>query len=214
LEAKNQAQHISVVALACSSGGLRAMREILAALPREFPVPIIIAQHRGDTRESYLPEILRTSTPLAVRDAQHGEPLTPGTVHLCPAGRHIQVTPAGTLSIIDGPRINFVRPSADLLFRSIAEVYGEQGAVVVLTGNGHDGSMGAWAVRKAGGVVIAQDDASADYPDMPRAAIDLGKADLVLPLERIPFALMCLTMGAEAADAAMPPAGSKPRLSL
>jgi two-component system chemotaxis response regulator CheB len=189
--------------MACSSGGLRAMREIVSALPRGFPAPIIIAQHRGDFAESYLPEILRAWTPLTVRDAQDGERLEPGTVHLCPAGRHIQVMPGGTLRITDGPRINHVRPSADLLFESVANVYGERAAVVVLSGNGHDGSMGSWAVRKAGGVVIAQDEASSDYPSMPAAAVDLGRADLILPLERIPFALMCLAMGAEAAAAAV-----------
>ncbi|UQA55405.1 chemotaxis protein CheB [Polyangium aurulentum] len=203
-----------MVAIACSSGGLRAMRGILSALPREYPVPIIISQHRGDTQESYLPALLGGWTPLAVHDAQHGERLTPGTVHLCPAGRHIQVTPAGTLRITDGPRINFVKPSADLLFQSVADVFGERSAAVILTGNGWDGSMGARAIRGAGGVVIAQDEATSDYPDMPRAAVDLGKADLVLPLERIPFALMCLALGTEAAAAAMPPSGAKPGLNL
>jgi two-component system, chemotaxis family, protein-glutamate methylesterase/glutaminase len=200
--AEYPAQTVSVVALACSSGGLRALREILSALPPQFPIPIIVAQHRGDLKESYLPEILRASTSLTVRDAEHGERLAPGTVHLCPAGRHIQVTPAGTLRITDGPKINFVKPSADLLFQSLAETYGERAAVVVLTGNGIDGSRGAWAVRKAGGVVIAQDEASSDYPAMPVSAIDLGRADLVLPLDRIPFALTCLAMGPEAAAAA------------
>jgi two-component system chemotaxis response regulator CheB len=178
------------------------MRAIVSALPREFPTPIIIAQHRGDFTESYLPQILGAWTPLAVHDAQHGERLAPGTVHLCPAGRHIQVMPGGTLRITDGPRINHVRPSADLLFDSVANVYGERAVAVVLSGNGHDGSKGSWAVRKAGGVVIAQDEASSDYPSMPVAAVELGRADLILPLERIPFALMCLAMGTEAAVAA------------
>jgi two-component system chemotaxis response regulator CheB len=210
---QSQPQPVAVVAIACSSGGLRAMREIVSALPREFPAAIVIAQHRGDTQESYLPSLLGASTALKVRDAQDGERLEPGTVHLCPAARHIEVVRDGRLRITDGPRIKFVKPSADLLFHSMADVYGEQGAAVVLTGNGHDGSLGTRAVRAAGGVVIAQDEASSDFPDMPRSAVDIGRADLILPLERIPFALMCLAMGtaeAAAASSAMTKAQPSP----
>lgn len=178
-----------VVALACSAGGYTAVREILAALPEDFPAPIIVAQHRGPQAPEVLVNLLSLRAKLRVKTAAPMEVMRPRCVYVCPPGRHIEIAAPGVLHTWPGPRLDFVRPSCDLLFKSIAETYGHRGVCVVLTGCGADGAFATRNVRRAGGYVIAQDETSAAYPDMPRAAVELGRVDLTLPLKDIPFAL-------------------------
>jgi two-component system chemotaxis response regulator CheB len=199
-----------VVAIAASAGGLRALRQILAALPASFPVPLLLALHRGDAPAGTLVDVLRSRTGLAVREARQGERPLGGTVYVAPGGRHLELTPGGRLSVRRAGRINFVCPSADLLFASAARRYGSRALAVVLTGQGRDGAQGAKAVRNAGGYVLVQDRATSEHFGMPCSAIETRKPGLVLPLGEIAYTLEVLTRAnadGRAAPARQPPSG-------
>ena len=184
------------VAIAGSAGGLRALEQILGSLPASFPAPILVALHRSEARSDNLVALLRKSTLLEVRQACEGERPEAGTVYVAPGGRHLEVTPAGELSVQRCGRIRFVCPSADLLLQSVAERYGSRALALILTGYGSDGAAGALAVRRAGGFVLAQDPRSAEYPGMPASAVETRKVDLVLPLRQLGYALGLLAVPA------------------
>jgi two-component system chemotaxis response regulator CheB len=121
--------------------------------------------------------------------------LRPDHVFLAPPDEHLLVNRDGTVTLTHTELVNFVRPSADLLFESVAASYGERAIAVVLTGTGHDGSLGVTAIKQRGGTVIAQDESSSEFFGMPSAAIRTGAVDFVLPLEQIPLALITLLAG-------------------
>ncbi|WP_207483253.1 chemotaxis protein CheB [Arenibaculum pallidiluteum] len=200
----DQDRAYDVVGIVASLGGVLALSRTLAGLQPDFPLPILIVQHVRRDRPSLLPGILAARTRLAVTSAREGDRPLPGHVHVAPPDRHLLVRPDGTLGLADSDPVNFCRPAADVLFRSMAEVHGRRAIAVVLTGRGRDGARGVEAVRRQGGMAIAQDEATAEVGEMPRAAVDIGQADLVLPLDRIPFALEVLA--GEAARAGQPAA--------
>jgi len=118
-------------------------------------------------------------------------------VYLAPPDRHMLIKRKGVLTLTDSELVNFVRPSADLLFESVAAAYGPRALAVVLTGSGRDGALGVTAIKQRGGTVIAQDEASSEFFGMPSAAIKTGAVDHVLPLEDIaPRLVMLMTAGA------------------
>jgi two-component system chemotaxis response regulator CheB len=183
-----------VVALASSAGGIAAIGHILGSLPAGFPAAIVVVQHLDPRHRSLMAEILRRRTPLEVLQAAEGDMIRPGTVHIAPPDRHLLVNGDGTLSLTQSELVHFVRPSADLLFESVAASYKERAIAVVLTGTGSDGSLGIGAIKKMGGMVIAQDQESAEFFGMPAAAIKSGYADFILRLDEIPSALTTLVM--------------------
>jgi len=174
-----------VVALAASAGGLGALGEVLAAVPADCPAAFLVLQHLDAKRPSLLPAILDRRTALRTREAADGDRLEPGTVFVAPAGHHLLVNPGGSLSLSHAELVHFVRPSADLLFESVAASFRDRVVAVVLSGSGVDGAAGAVAVKKTGGTVFVQDEATSDFFGMPGAAIAAGAADRVLPLEEI-----------------------------
>ena len=182
-----------VVALVASAGGLGALTAVLKDLREDFPAAIVVDQHLGVG--STLPEILARRTALPVSWARDGEMLEAGTVHVCPRHMHLRVLPdlRCALSAFDG-EILLERP-LDVLLRSLAASCGARALAVVLTGIASDGAAGALALHAAGGTVLVQDPATAEYGDMPAATLAAGAADLVLPLERIGTALAELARG-------------------
>jgi two-component system chemotaxis response regulator CheB len=197
-----------IVGVGTSRGGLAALTALLGPLPADFPLPILVVQHLPADSRNYLPGILGGRTCLRVKPAEPGERPRPGTVHVAPAGHHLLVAPDGTLAFSQAERENFCRPAIDVLFRSLAELYGARAIGIVLTGMGRDGARGLAAIRAAGGLTIAQDDATAEAAGMPSAAIDLGKAELVLTPPRIAAALQIAVRPMQA-DAGIPaPLGS------
>jgi two-component system, chemotaxis family, protein-glutamate methylesterase/glutaminase len=180
-----------VVALAASAGGLSALSHILEELPGDFPLPIVVLQHLDPRHRSLMADILARRTRLAVKQAEEDEVIQPSTVYIAPPNNHLLVNPDGSISLTQTELVHFVRPSADLLFESLAASYKERVIVVVLTGTGTDGSMGVSAVKKMGGTVIAQDE-TAEFSGMPSAAIATGDVDFVLPLKEIPGAIRTL----------------------
>lgn len=186
-----------MVALASSAGGLRALSEILAVLPANFPAALAIVQHLDPRHRSLMAEILNRRTPLPVKEAEAGDCLQPGMIYIAPPNKHLLVNPDRTITLAQTELVHFVRPSADLLFESVAATYRERAIAVVLTGSGSDGSMGVQAIKKMGGTVIAQDEASAEFYGMPSAAIQTGQVDFILPLKEIASALITLVMTGE-----------------
>lgn len=188
-----------VVAIACSAGGLRAVQAVLGKLPASFPASILIALHRGEACSGVLVTLLQRRTALEVKQAQEGERLRPGTVYIAPGGRHLELADGGRLSVSRRGRIQFVCPSADVLFSSVAMHRGGRALALVLSGKGSDGAAGLQAIRRAGGFVVAQDPRRCEYPGMPSSAIETRKVDMVLALPEIGFALETLTQRAFAA---------------
>jgi len=188
-----------IVALAASAGGLKALSQVLSALPEGFPATLVVVQHLDPRHRSLMAEILSRRTPLLVKQAEEGESLRPATVYIAPPNRHLLVNPDSTLSLSQSELVHFLRPSADLLFESVAASYRQRAIAVVLTGTGSDGAMGVQAIKKMGGTVIAQDETTAEFFGMPSAAIDSGSVDFVLPLNEIPMALVTLVMKGDAA---------------
>ncbi len=187
-----------VVAMAASAGGLTALSQILTALPAEFPAAILVVQHLDPRHRSLMAEILSRRSPLKAQEAREGDTLSPGTVYIAPPNRHLLVNIDGTLSLSQSELVHFVRPSADLLFESVAAIYKDRAIAVVLTGTGSDGVMGVQAIKKMGGTVITQDEKTSEFFGMPSAAIQTGNVDFILPLDEIPSALTTLIMKGDA----------------
>ena len=183
-----------IVAIAASADGLKALIEILSALPFNFPVPIVIVKHISPKYPSFLTEILNRHTSLTVKHAEDGEKLHQSVVYIAPPDYHLLVKANGIVELSQSPKVHFVRPSADVLFESVAQSY-QQGAIaVVLTGGDSDGSKGVEAIKKMGGIAIAQDRETSTVFGMPAAAIATGCVDFVLPLPEIAGAIATLVM--------------------
>jgi two-component system chemotaxis response regulator CheB len=184
-----------VVAIGASTGGPKAVLELLRGLPAHFPLPILIVIHIGRGFATGLAEWLDHESALRVACAVDGEPLPEvgeGRVILATPDRHMTVR-GGKLRLVDGAERNFCRPSIDVLCESIAEEMGEHAIACLLTGMGCDGAAGLLAIRRAGGMTIAQDEATSVIFGMPREAVALSAARLVLPLNQIAPTLLSLT---------------------
>ena len=181
-----------VIAIAASAGGLNALGLVLSGLPESFPSAVLVVQHLDPRHPSFLADILKRRTALQVKEAEEGDRLRLGTVFIAPPNRHLLVNPDGTIALTQTELVHFVRPSADLMFESVAAVYRDRAIAVVLSGSGSDGSMGVGAIKKMGGTVIVQDEKSSEFFGMPGAAIQTGNVDLVLPLPQIPLTLVRL----------------------
>ncbi len=181
-----------IVAMASSAGGLEALSQVLAGLPKDFGAGIVIVQHLDPRHRSLMASILSRRTGLEVREACEGDRVCPGAAFIAPPNKHLLVKRDGSLSLSETELVHFVRPSADLLFESVAAGYAERAIAVVLSGSGTDAAMGVQAIKKMGGTVIAQDQSSAEFFGMPGAAIETGMVDFVLPLNEIAPALVTL----------------------
>jgi two-component system chemotaxis response regulator CheB len=179
---------IQVIAIAVSTGGPNALAELLPKLPADLAAPIVIVQHIPAMFSKALADRLDTKSPLHVQEGIHGAELRAGDVWVAPGDFHMTVRKEGLVHRIEtnqGPPENSCRPAADVLFRSVASVFGGSTLGVVLTGMGSDGAKGADVIVKAGGKVIAQDEASSVVWGMPGAVAQAGLVDGLYPLDRI-----------------------------
>ncbi|WP_394360069.1 chemotaxis protein CheB [Amycolatopsis sp. SB7-3] len=184
-----------IVAIGASAGGVKALLTVLKALPGDFPVPVVIVQHLDPHHDTVLAELLDRRSRLRVKLAEDGEVAEPGAAYVAPPDRHLLVGPGGELRLSERDKVRFVRPSADLLFESVAVACGAAALVCVLTGTGFDGSAGARAVSSRGGTVVAEDPSTAEFKGMPQAVVNAVAVDLTLPLEGIAAALVALIEG-------------------
>ena len=174
-----------IVAIAASAGGITALGRVLSGLPAGFPVPVVIVQHLDPRHKTIIAEVLGRRAQLPVRLAEEGERAKAGSIYVAPPNHHLLVEADGVLMLSSSELVHFVRPSADLLFESVAGTYGPRAIACVLTGTGSDGAMGASAVKSRGGTVIAEDPESAEFRGMPEAVIASGAVDFVLPLDEV-----------------------------
>ena len=183
---------IEAVGVAASTGGPAALYRFLEALPRDLGVPVLVVQHIADGFVAGLVRWLSGATVLPVTEASDGTPLAPGHVYVAVDDRHLVVND-GRIELSTAEPVGGFRPSANVLFESLAKSYGRATAVVVLTGMGDDGMIGASAVRAAGGLVLAQDAESSAVFGMPSAVATAGLASAVGPAEDLAYRIARLS---------------------
>ncbi len=187
-----------LLAVGASTGGPAALATLLAALPAGLPLGTVVVQHIA---QGFVPGLigwLKSVTPLRVKAAEDGELIAGGSVYIAPTGAHTAVTAGGRLALLRRPPVDNQRPAVDVLFEAVGQHYGRHTIAVLLTGMGRDGARGLKAIRDAGGRTIAQDEATSVVYGMPRAAVELGAAEQVLPLDDIAPAVLRL-VGRESA---------------
>ena len=176
---------IDVVAIGTSTGGPNALAEVIAKLPSDFPVPIVIVQHMPPTFTRFLADRLTAGSSLLVREAIPSGVLQPGQVWIAPGDFHMSLyrqESSVNIRTFQAPPENSCRPSVDVLFRSVAEVFAHNTLAVVMTGMGQDGLRGCEHIKEAGGQIIVQDEATSIVWGMPGYVAKAGLADSVLPL--------------------------------
>lgn len=184
-----------ILAVGASAGGPSALSTLLAGLPMGLPVPVVIVQHMPGEFVTGLARWLKKVTPLPVDIAQHNRVLRPGIVYLSPGDSHLAVNRQGALlvaNLLPEPGGYRYQPAVDVLFESVAAACGAAAVGIILTGMGDDGAAGLLAMRQAGAHTFAQDQASCTVFGMPAAAIERGAVEQVLPLERLPDAVLRL----------------------
>jgi two-component system chemotaxis response regulator CheB len=174
-----------IVAMAASTGGPAALCQILAELPGDFPVPIVVVQHIAEGFVAGFASWLNTSVSIRVKVAEQGEPLLPHTVYVAPDNRHLGMRSGGAVLISSDAPVDGFRPSASFLFNSTARVFGSSALAVVLTGMGWDGLEGVRAIRSAGGQIVVQDKESSVVFGMPGVVAAAGLSDSMVPLSAI-----------------------------
>jgi two-component system, chemotaxis family, protein-glutamate methylesterase/glutaminase len=170
----------TIVVIGASSGGIDALRVIMAGLPRDLPAAICVVVHTAGNAPGILDSILGRAGALRVRNAATGMPIEEREVYVAPPDYHLLIEP-GHLSLTKGPKENRFRPAIDALFRSAAQVYGPAAIGVVLTGNLDDGTAGLWAIKRLGGIAVVQDPADAMFPSMPANAARYVDVDHSVP---------------------------------
>ncbi len=187
---------VQVVAIGVSTGGPDALSHVLPALPKDFPVPVVIAQHMPAIFTSLLAARLTVKSNLPVQECVSGEPLTAGRIVIAPGDFHMIVNQENGVAMLrthQGPKENFCRPSVDVLFRSIASVYGARTLAVILTGMGQDGVKECDTLRRLGARIFVQDEATSVVWGMPGFVARAGLADKILPLDQIGYEIVRAT---------------------
>jgi two-component system chemotaxis response regulator CheB len=177
-----------IVAIGISTGGPQSLQYLLAQLPPDFPGSIVVVQHMPEGFTEMFARRLDECCSLNVKEAQSGDLLLAGRVLICPGSRHMKVKrlPLGDIAILsDDPRVNGHRPSADVLFKSVAEEFGQHAVGLLMTGMGEDGAHGLGLIKATGGSTIAQGEQSCVVFGMPKAAIERGHAMRVVELEAL-----------------------------
>jgi len=180
-----EGRRYDAMVLGGSMGGFEAMQRIVARLPSDLDLAILVALHRGSTSHDPLARLLAGHCPLDVKEADEKECIRSGVLYLAPANYHLLVELDHSLSLSVDPRVNFARPSIDLLFETAADAYRQSLIGVLLTGANSDGTDGLRHIKARGGLTIAQDPADAQASTMPRSAIQAGVVDRVLALDQI-----------------------------
>lgn len=186
-----EAMKIEAVVIGASAGGIEALPEILAPLPANFAAPVIIALHmHPHSHDGFLANALNSKCRLKVKEAEEKEALEAGYVYLAPANYHLLIEKDRTVSLSTEDKVNYSRPSIDVLFESAAEAFGKKISGIILTGGNSDGAAGLKKIKALGGLALVQDPDSAEAASMPRAAIENCAVDRVLSLADLGKALV------------------------
>jgi two-component system chemotaxis response regulator CheB len=185
----------SIVAMGTSWGGLSALTKLLGELPEEFPIPIVVVQHRSKDSDRLLAQLLGDATPLKVCEVDDKDALCAGTVHIAPANYHILVE-SGYLSLSTEEPVRYSRPSIDVMFASAADTYRSETIGVILTGANEDGARGLSHIVKRGGHALIQDPKTAEIRIMPEAALHSVPTAEVVKLDKLAPRLLELSRGA------------------
>jgi two-component system chemotaxis response regulator CheB len=196
LDATWGGRDIDAIVIGTSAGGVEALSTVLPALRVGVGAPVFVVLHLPREKPSLLVDIFTPKCALPVREAEDKEPVEPGTVYFAPPDYHLLIDDGPALALSSDEAVHFSRPSIDVLFESAAEVYGARLLGIILTGASEDGAAGLDAVRRAGGCTVVQQPETAQVALMTEAALKLGPADFVLPLERIAELLRTLDGGA------------------
>lgn len=178
-----------VISIAASTGGPAAVTYVLKHIPENTP-PILVVQHMQKGMTKLFAEGLNQECKINVKEAEEGDVIQEGLALIAPGGFHMLVTKNGKIKLSTSPPVNYVRPSADVMMKSVAKTYASKTIGVILTGMGTDGAKGIEAIKRKGGVTIAQDKKTCVVFGMPDAAIKTGCVDFVTPLEYIPKEIM------------------------
>jgi two-component system chemotaxis response regulator CheB len=184
---------VDLLAIGVSTGGPDALTTVLTALPADLPVPVVVVQHMPPLSTKQFADRLDGKSALRVAEGRHGEPLVAGTVLIAPGDFHMRVRRVADrfqVHLDQGTPENYCRPAVDVLFRSVAETHGPHALAVVLTGMGSDGTRGARDIVRAGGSVLAQDQATSVVWGMPGSVVAAGLTQEVLPLGEIARTLL------------------------
>ena len=176
--------HCELIAIGASAGGLPALIKVVDGFDQNFPA-VLVVQHLDPRHKSQMASLLSKRTRKTVKEAEDGEGILPKTVYIGPPDEHLLVSNKGTIQLAHSRLIRFSRPSIDLLFSSVAATYGYRAIGVILSGSNRDGADGIAAIKRAGGITMAQDPSTAEYRVMPQAAIDTGCVDLVVSLDKM-----------------------------
>ena len=181
------------VVVGVSSGGMEVLSTILPLLPSDFEFPIIIVQHMHSSSDNYLAQSLDKKSRIAVVEAHEKDVIKGGTAYIAPPNYHLLIELDRTFTLDVSPRVNYARPSIDVLFESAADVYGDKLIGIILTGANFDGCQGLKMIKERGGVAIVQDPATAQAVSMPREAIAVTAVDFILPPKGIAAMLLDLS---------------------
>ena len=181
-----------IVVVGTSTGGLKALQTLLSRLLADFPLPVVIVQHRGSTAEIELCEFLAQSSRLPISEPEDKEPLAPGRAYLAPRDYHLLIENR-SFALSTAQSVRFARPSIDVLFESAADAFQTKAIGVILTGANTDGAQGLATIKARGGFTIVEDPASAVARELPDAAIAQATPDRILPLDQIATCLVALS---------------------
>jgi len=173
------------IVIGVSSGGMNAMKIIFSQLPKEFNIPIIIVQHIGSNSENMWIKLLNDKSNIELKEADEKEKIKKGKVYVAPANYHLLIERNKTFTLTIDERVNYARPSIDVLFETAAEAYKNKLIGVILTGSNNDGTKGLQRIKECGGLTIVQDPDTAESSFMPASAIASLLPDYILPLEKI-----------------------------
>ncbi len=173
------------VVIGTSLGGMEALKTILTQLPSDFQAPILVVQHLNPHSDSFLAKYLDNLCNILVKEADEKERVVSGCVYIAPPNYHLMVEKDSYLTLSVDEKVNYARPSIDVLFESAADVYSDKLIGVILTGANSDGALGLKYIKNKGGLAIVQDPETAEASIMPSAAIKMSHVDYIVPLAHI-----------------------------
>jgi two-component system, chemotaxis family, protein-glutamate methylesterase/glutaminase len=181
------------IVIGTSAGGIEASVHILGKLPVTFALPIILVQHlHKDQDVVALVQLYNDRIPVQVKEAEEKEQIQPGHIYLAPPDYHLLIERDETFSLSVDEKVNYSRPSIDVLFESAADVYGPSLIGVLMTGANHDGALGLQRIKQYGGMTLVEDPATAKFPEMPKSALACTEVDYVLSLDALEKVLFTL----------------------